>query len=84
MRPISLSEPQARWVLGRVSGSGALDTELVHRHNYVWQLRCDAGTFFLKVYTKPWYAAHGPAHAFPVTHEAGRVAVPRGAWPRDA
>lgn len=58
-------------MIGQVSATGPIGTELVHRHNHVWRLTCAAGTFFLKVYTKNWYAAYGASHAFPVKHEAG-------------
>ena len=71
MTPISLSEQQARQVLGRVGVTGPIGIKPVHEHNHVWRLHCDPGTFFLKVYTKSWYAAYGDSHAFPVTHEAG-------------
>jgi len=67
----SLSEQQAGQVLGPVGATGPIGIERVHEHNHVWRLHCDAGTFFLKTYTKSWYAAHGAAHAFPVIHEAG-------------
>ncbi len=70
-RPVSLSERQARQVLGRVGVSGPISVDRVHVHNHVWRLAGDAGTFFLKIYTKPWYAPYGDSHAFPVTHEAG-------------
>ena len=70
-RPVSLSERQARQVLGRVGLSGPISVERVHAYNHVWRLEGDAGTFFLKIYTKPWYAPYGDSHAFPVTHEAG-------------
>ena len=71
VRLISLSERQARQVLGRVGVTGPIDIEQVHAYNHVWRLRGDAGTFFLKIYTKSWYEAHGASHAFPVIHEAG-------------
>lgn len=70
-RPASLSERQARQVLGRSGVSGPLSVERVHAYNHVWRLAGDAGTFFLKIYTKLWYAPYGDSHAFPVTHEAG-------------
>ena len=69
--PISLSEQQASQVLARVGVSEPVSVEPVHEYNHVWRLHCDAGTFFLKIYTKSWYAPHGVSHAFPVTHEAG-------------
>ncbi len=71
VRLISLSERQARQVLGRVGVTGAISIEQVHAYNHVWRLHCDAGTFFLKVHTKSWYAPDGASHAFPVIHEAG-------------
>ncbi len=71
VRPVAITERQARQVLGRVGVSGPIRVERVHAYNHVWRLGGDAGTFFLKVYTKPWYASYGDSHAFPVTHEAG-------------
>ena len=71
MRPISLSEQQACQVLARIGVAGPASVQLVHEHNHVWRLVCDAGSFFLKTYTKSWYAPHGVSHSFPVTHEAG-------------
>ena len=70
-RPISLSERQTRQVLGRVGVSGPISVERVHAYNHVWRLAGDAGAFFLKIYTKPWYAPYGDSHAFPVRHESG-------------
>ena len=71
VRSLSLTWNQAREVLGEVGVTGPITIAPVHEHNHVWRLSSDAGTFFLKIYTKSWYAAHGAAHAFPVTHEAG-------------
>ncbi len=71
MNPTSLSARQASHVLGGVGVSGPIGIELVHERNHVWRLVGEAGSFFLKTYTKSWYAAHGDSHAFPVAHEAG-------------
>ncbi len=71
MRSFSLTRNQARDVLGEVDVTGPIAIAPVHEYNHVWRLSADAGTFFLKIYTKSWYAAHGDAHAFPVAHEAG-------------
>lgn len=71
VRTISISEHQASEVLARVGVSGPVGIEPVHVHNHVWRLVGDAASFFLKIHTKSWYAAHGDSHAFPVTHEAG-------------
>ena len=71
MKPNSLSARQASQVLGGVGVSGQLGIELVHERNHVWRLVGETGSFFLKTYTKSWYAAHGDSHGFPVTHEAG-------------
>lgn len=71
MKPISLSARRASQILGGVSVSGPTGIEQVHERNHVWRLVSEAGSFFLKTYTKSWYVAHGDSHAFPVTHEAG-------------
>lgn len=71
MKPISLSTSQASHVLAGVGVSGSIGIQPVHERNHVWRLVGEAGSFFLKTYTKSWYAAHGDSHAFPVVHEAG-------------
>ena len=61
MGSLSLTRNQAREVLGEVGVTGPITIAPVHEYNHVWRLSSDAGTFFLKIYTKSWYAAHGAA-----------------------
>lgn len=71
MKPNSLSARQASHILSGLGVSGPIGIQPVHERNHVWRLVGEAESFFLKTYTKSWYAAHGDSHAFPVTHEAG-------------
>ncbi|WP_161882053.1 aminoglycoside phosphotransferase family protein [Deinococcus alpinitundrae] len=56
--------------LTRLNDLGAVrQVTLLKRHNDVWRVEADAGTFYLKAYTKVWYGDDLAATAGCVQHE---------------
>jgi len=66
-----LSGEQAEEVLRTAGVQGPVGVTLVKRSNDVWRLDASGSSFFLKVFTKPWYGGDILDTAFCVEHEAG-------------